>query len=330
MAAFGSKMPDVNTNRSKGKIMIKKLSLVLLAVAMTTSAFASATRIQTVDQWKSSDLSKTWNPPAASDTIIGRDSTDTLTNKSLSGSSNTFTSIPASAVSSGQVSVSNGGTGDSTLTLNGMLFGNGTSAVGITGAGSQYQVFQAGASGIPAVGALHLDQSAAITGTLPVGNGGTGQSALTSGSVLVGNGSSAVSLVAPGSSGNVLQSNGSTWVSGTSPGAPPSLNGSTGSPQSVTAAGGVSLSSITYSNLAIVQGSPSAVTVTATPSITAGSAVGQRLLVIGTDNTKTVTLQDEAGLASSGLQLNGAWVGANHSVLELVWDGSFWVEVARK
>jgi hypothetical protein len=75
---------------------------------------------------------------------------------------------------SGTLGVANGGTGASTLTSKGILYGNGTSAVGVTAAGSQYQVLQAGSGGTPEFGALHLDQAAAITGTLPVNNGGTG------------------------------------------------------------------------------------------------------------------------------------------------------------
>lgn len=65
------------------------------------------------------------------------------------------------------LTVAGGGTGAATFASNGMIYGNGTSALGATAAGSQYQVFQAGASGVPTVGAVHLDQATAITGTLP-------------------------------------------------------------------------------------------------------------------------------------------------------------------
>lgn len=75
---------------------------------------------------------------------------------------------------SGTLAVGNGGTGATTFTANGILYGNTTSAVQVTSAGTQYQVLQAGASGVPTFGALNLSQAAAITGTLPIASGGTG------------------------------------------------------------------------------------------------------------------------------------------------------------
>ena len=57
-----------------------------------------------------------------------------------------------------------GGTGATSLTTNGILYGGTT--VSATSAGTQYQVLQAGSAGVPAFGALNLGQSAAITGIL--------------------------------------------------------------------------------------------------------------------------------------------------------------------
>lgn len=82
--------------------------------------------------------------------------------------------LNVNAAVTGNLGVTHGGTGAGAFTTNGMLFGNNTSAIGVTAAGSQYNVFQAGASGVPTAGPLHLDQSAATTGVLPIANGGTG------------------------------------------------------------------------------------------------------------------------------------------------------------
>ena len=114
--------------------------------------------------------------------------------------------------------------------------------------------------------------------------------------------------------------------------AAPALNGGSGSAESVTAAGGVTLSSISYSNYVWIVGSGGAVTVTKTPSVTAGTADGQELRIIGTSATNTVTLQDQTNLASSGLSLNGNWVGGKDSVLTLHWDAtqSLWIEDSRR
>ena len=95
---------------------------------------------------------------------------------------------------SGTLAVGNGGTGATTLTLNGVIYGNGTSAAGITAAGTTGQVLIATTSGAPSWGSVPttaavtsisfgstgLTPSSATTGvvtvagTLAVANGGTG------------------------------------------------------------------------------------------------------------------------------------------------------------
>ena len=74
----------------------------------------------------------------------------------------------------GTVAISNGGTGATVFTNNGVLIGHGSSPLSATAAGTQYQVLRADASGVPAFGAINLDQSAAVTGALGLANGGTG------------------------------------------------------------------------------------------------------------------------------------------------------------
>lgn len=82
-----------------------------------------------------------------------------------------------------------------------------------------------------------------------------------------------------------------------------------------------------------VAGNGGAVTLTAIPTISSPAQDGQRLLILGTDGTNTVTFQDESALAGSKLNLAG---GANMvlglgDVLELVWDATLaaWYEVSR-
>lgn len=301
-----------------------RLRVAALALLMFAApAFATTDRVldgKTITTFGGGTLTL----PTSTDTLTGKATTDTFTNKSIDGSTNTLSNIPVNSAT-GTLSVAHGGTGDVTLTLNGVVFGNGTSAAGITAAGSQYQSFQAGASGVPTVDAVHLDQAAAITGTLPVANGGTGAATLTANNVLLGNGTSAVQFVAPGTSGNVLTSNGTTWSSSAPASAAPSITGTRASPTNITAGGGIAFSGSNYQNIAFIQGNGGAVTVTANPQIAAGTAVGQFLRVIGRSATNTVTLAD-----GTGLSLNGTWVGGLDSILNLVWDGTNWTEMARR
>lgn len=304
-------------------------------LTFTTSAYAAVSRVLDGTAITVGSPSNVLTLPATTDTLVGRATTDTLTNKTMSGLSNTFSDIPLSALATGTaLGVASGGTGAVSLTTNGMVYGNGTSAVGVTPAPVQYQVFQGGVGGVPAVGTVHLDQSAAVSGVLPVVNGGSGQASLAAHDVLVGNGTSGVTQVTPGTSGFVLTSNGASSDPSfqAAPTSTPSLNGGSGAPQAVTAAGGVALTGLAFDNYAWVVGSPGAVSVTATPSVTACTADGQKLHVIGTDDTKTVTLQDNAGLAGSNLELNGTWVGGLYSVLNLHCDITLgmWIEDSRR
>jgi hypothetical protein len=231
------------------------------------------------------------------------------------------------------LAVANGGTGASTLTAHNVILGEGTSAVAFA-APTQYESLIGNASGDPSFQALALNQSAAVSGQLAVANGGTGASSLTQYGVLMGNGTSAVSVIGPSSNtGYVLTSTGSSSAPTFQavPTMSPSLNGGSASPESVTAAGGITLSSISYANEVWVVGSPGAVTVTATPSITACTADGQHLIVHGTDNTKTVKLQDQGSLSGSGLSQNGPVTLAQYQSITYHCDitAGLWVEDSR-
>jgi hypothetical protein len=126
------------------------------------------------------------------------------------------------------LTVGSGGTGASTFTANGVLYGNGTSAIGVTGVGTTGQVLVATTSGAPSWGAIPstaavtsitfgttgLTPSSATTGavtvagTLVAANGGTGQSSYTTGDLLYASGTTAIGKLADVATGSVLVSGG--------------------------------------------------------------------------------------------------------------------------
>jgi hypothetical protein len=132
-------------------------------------------------------------------------------------------STSSSALVAGTLPVAAGGSGAVTFTANGVLYGNGTSALGVTAAGTTGQVLLANTSGaptwgsVPSTGAVTSFQTSlsgltpstattgavTLAGTLGFGNGGTGETtrqaaidalagAVTSGQYLRGDGTNVV------------------------------------------------------------------------------------------------------------------------------------------
>lgn len=176
----------------------------------------------------------------------------------------------ATTTFTGQFSVANGGTGDATLTANGVLYGAGTSPVAITAAPSQYNVLVGNASGVPVFGQVNLAQSAAVTGTTPVANGGSGRATLTAHAVLVGNGTGAVALATVGTGGRLLIDQGGA--------ADPSFNAMS-QDCTITNAGVITCTktnNVSFSTLATLNPSTTAITPTSGVAAAGGFSVSPR------------------------------------------------------
>ena len=125
---------------------------------------------------------------------------------SFSAANNALYSTGATTLTAGTLPVAAGGSGATTFTANGVLYGSGTSAFGVTAAGTTGQVLVGNTGGAPSwatlssstvssfsAGTTGFTPNSATTGavtlagTLNVANGGTGQTTYTDGQLLIGN-----------------------------------------------------------------------------------------------------------------------------------------------
>jgi hypothetical protein len=166
----------------------------------------------------------------------------------ITSATDTAIAIAASQITSGSLGVARGGTGASSLTANGILYGNGTSAVGVTSAGVTGEVL-VGNTGSPPTwatlsssavtsfsgGTTGLTPSSAtqgaitLAGTLVAANGGTGLNSYSVGDLLYASGTTTLAALPDVATGNALISGGvgvapawgkiglTTHVSGTLP-----------------------------------------------------------------------------------------------------------------
>jgi hypothetical protein len=301
--------------------------LLFLALFLTTNAWATGSTLKQIDAIENSTGGSSLSIPGTGSTLATDTNTLTFTGKSMSGASNTFTLIPVGAIGNGSV-LSGSNTGDVTSAA----VGSSPNANGFTLTGQVLNLQPANAS-FP--GALLAADWSTFNSKQPAGNYIT---ALTGDVTASGPGSAAATLATVNSNvGSFTNANitvnakGLITAASNGSSVSPALNGGSASPQSVTAAGGISLTGLMYMNEVWVIGSPGAVTVTATPSVTACTADGQQLKIHGTDNTKTVKLQDQSSLASSGLYLNGPVTLAAQQSIQLHCDMSLsaWVEDSR-
>lgn len=117
--------------------MFKKGILLSLLFLGSLSSYATTPRY--LDGQFITNGANTLTIPSITDTLSSTTLTETLTNKTISGASNTISNIPTSSFT-GTTSVSNGGTGASSLTANNVIIGNGTSAVNFVAPGSSGNV----------------------------------------------------------------------------------------------------------------------------------------------------------------------------------------------
>lgn len=104
------------------------------------------------------------------------------------------------------------------------------------------------------------------------------------------------------------------------------VTGSRASPSTITATGLVYNTAGSARQMWFVTGDTTVGTdITTNPQITAGSTVGQELIIMGRSDTAFVLFED-----GNGLSLNGPFQAYANSVIGLVWDTSAWVEMFRK
>lgn len=81
--------------------MLRNIFLFIIALAFVSNANASSSRINYTDEILSADGTMRWTLPSSSMTLVGRSSTETLTNKTIDYNSNTILNLPVGG-SSGQ------------------------------------------------------------------------------------------------------------------------------------------------------------------------------------------------------------------------------------
>lgn len=162
-------------NADSGWVLTTNDTITLGTTGLTFVQFSGAGQITA-----GNGLTKTGNTINAVGTAdritVNSDSIDIASTYAGQSSIVTLGTVTTGTWDATTVAVTAGGTGVESFTDNGIVYGNGTSALDVTAAGTQYQVLQAGSGGVPAFGALDLAQSAATTNQLPVSRGGTNAS----------------------------------------------------------------------------------------------------------------------------------------------------------
>lgn len=116
-----------------------------------------------------------------------------------------------------------------------------------------------------------------------------------------------------------------TFFDGQQSATPPNLGtlnrvvtGSQVTPLSITAAGGIPITDVPV-EMIFVEGNLGAIDISANPQIAPATLAGQELNIYGTDDVKTVLLED-----GDGLKLNGPIVLDSETNITLIWTGVVW------
>ena len=104
------RITSISTNSISSSLTIGTTTISLggtstTLAGMTSIAFAGSTSGSTTVQASATAGTSTLTLPAATDTLVGRATTDTLTNKTISGASNTLTNIGNSSLTNSSVTI---------------------------------------------------------------------------------------------------------------------------------------------------------------------------------------------------------------------------------
>jgi len=217
---------------------------------------------------------------------------------------NALYSTSASALAAGTLPVAAGGTGMTTATTNGVFYGNGTSAHGVTAAGTTGQVLIATTSGAPSWGAV--PSTAAVT-SITFGSTGLTPSTATTGAVTVAgtlavaNGGTGVTT-STGSGNNVL----STSPSLTTPtigGGGANFSGSTSGTTNFKAAAAAGATTITMpattGTMALTSDIPTVNNATLTMNVSGTGLSGSQTFTANQSSAATFTVTSNATNANT-------------------------------
>lgn len=200
------------------------LSAALVTIFVTDVALGAANRILEGTGIKVGPFGNTLTLPNATDQLVGRATTDTLTNKSISGGTNTLSAIPNSATTATSANtnsaiVARDGAGSfSATTVTAALTGNASTATALAAdpadCGAGTKAIAINASGTLSCSSVNLSSDTAAT-ALPETKGGTNQTTYATGDMIYASAVNTLGKLTIGSEGQtprVTSSGTPSWV----------------------------------------------------------------------------------------------------------------------